>query len=129
MSWKEHVPEYLMLDQGETDMTLESEPVVATNQWGRETLEIKTDKGIWRIGCQSPLSRELKRIATAQGKLAGTHIRVKREGTEKNTRYTLIETRPPEPTRQTNLPVDEEALEKLSPEQRQRLIKKLSMQQ
>lgn len=129
MSWKNHVPEYLVLDQGETELTIQGEPVVATNQWGREQLEIKTDKGIWRIGCQSPLARELKRIATAQGQLTGTRLRVKREGTEKNTRYTLVEAHPPDPTKQTSLPLNEQALAKLSPQQRQQLIKKLSMQQ
>lgn len=129
MSWKDEVTEYLVLDQGETELTIEGEPVVATNQWGRKQLEIRTDKGTWRIGCQSPLAREFKRIATAQGKLAGIRIRVYRDGTEKNTRYALMEIQQPDTTRQANLPINEEDLDKLSPQQKQRLIKKLSMQQ
>jgi hypothetical protein len=127
--WKNHIPEYLVLDQGETQLRILAEPTVTTNQWGREQLEIKTDKGIWRVGVQSPLARELKRIATAHGQLAGTTITIRREGTEKNTRYTLVKATPP-PTSQPAQPtLNLEAFHKLPKEEQERLLRKLSLQQ
>jgi len=127
--WKQHIPEYLVLDQGETTLTIQAEPNVITNQWGREQLEIQTNLGVWRIGCQSPLARELKRLAEANGRLTGTILTVRREGKDKNTRYILVHAEPPSRTRQAKLEIDPEAFNKLTPEEQARVLKKLSMQQ
>jgi len=131
-NWQDKVPNYLMLDQGETTFTIQAEPNVITNQWNRDQLEIKTDLGVWRVGCQSPIARELKKLADVNNGLTGTIITINREGKEKNTRYTLLKAEPEktQPT-QTNigLQINPEAFNKLNPEEQARLLKKLSMQQ
>jgi len=129
-NWQDKIPEYLMLDQGESVFTIQAEPTVITNQWGRDQLEIKTNLGVWRVGCQSPIARELKKLANVNKGLTGTIITISREGKEKNTRYTLIkaESRKPEQT-QAKFEINPEAFSKLTPEEQVRLLKKLSMQQ
>lgn len=129
-NWQEHIPEYLMLDQGPTTFTVQAEPTVITNQWNREQLEIKTNLGVWRVGCQSPIARELKKLADANNGLTGTVVTIDRQGEGKNTRYTLAKAQPTkqQPT-QAKLEINPEAFNKLTPEEQARLLKKLSMQQ
>ena len=129
-SWQEHIPEYLMLDQGQTTFTIQAEPTVITNQWNREQLEVKTNLGVWRVGCQSPIARELKKLADANKGLTGTVVTINRQGEGKNTRYTLAKAEPiKQQATQAKLQINPEAFNKLSPEQQAHVLKKLSMQQ
>lgn len=123
VEWTEEVPEFAELTVGENTFEIAAEPYVETGKFGKR-LYIPTNIGVWRISLNSPIARELKRIAQANnGKITHVTLTVVKTGKDKDTRYSIKKFVLPQQRQHTPPPKGQLMLnlENLTPEQKQQL--------
>jgi len=129
-SWTSSVEEYAELKVGENTFEIVGEPSVEEGKYGKR-LHVPTNIGVWRISLNSPIARELKQIATKQGRLASVTVTVAKTGEGKDTRYSLVKVILSNQKKHETPPRNQMMLnlESLTPEQQTQLERILKPQQ